>query len=387
MPTNAKAARWLPLLLLVIGIALSACVPKLTPQMSHQGRLTDENGNPVADGNYNVQYKLYQVATQGSPVYTESQSVAVKDGLFTTSLGASGYITPSLFSQPTWLEITIEGDTLAPRQRLQGAPFAFSLASGAVVQGAETLGRTYAGFDNTGATMTVINNDATATGGHGLLAMNQATAANAERDKVAAFQAIAAGGSTGANTGAYGAIIRSQAYRGLYARGASGHPAAVFDSNVGIQIVGGGGCVGCSMSYIASNTGNGPIQAGDFVTVQGVDFDADLNMPVLRVAKATSASEAVLGVASTAVTRGPKGEYNGVRTGLFDAAGDTTAPGGMLSVVVQGLVQARAGDTVLQPGDRVSAGAKGATASPSGFASVMSAVDANGMVWVMLSGQ
>lgn len=381
--------RMLFLVLPLILLFLSACAAKLTPNLSHQGRLLDENGAPVADGNYDVQYKIYQSLSGGTAVHTETSSVAVKDGLFTNSLGLSSAINPDIFAQPTWLEVTVNGETLTPRQRLQGAPFAFSLVSGSTVQGSQPLARTYAGQEDTGAALTVLNNDATATGGHGLLAINRAAATGADRSNVAAFQARAIGGVGANSTGAYGAIIYSEGYRGLYARG--GPPtyfAGVFDSPTGIQIVGGGSCVGCALAYNAQNVGDTPIVAGDFVAVVGVELDADLDMPVMQVRKATSPADAVIGIATGAAVREDVTEVNGIKAGGFDGADGPAAAGSYLTVVVQGLVQARAADTSLQPGASINAGTDGAVAAASGgFTTALSAVDGNGMVWVMLSGQ
>lgn len=382
-----NTGRLLFLILPLILLFLSACAGKLTPNLSHQGQLLDENGNPVADGNYDVEYKIFQASSGGTAVYTETKSVAVKDGLFTETLGLTSSIDPTIFAQPTWLEITVNGETLTPRQRLQGSPFAFSLVSGSAVQGSEPLDRDLFGQQKTGAALTVLNNDASATGGHGLLAINRAAAAGTARSDVAAFQARAVGGVLADNTGAYGAIIYSEAYRGLYARGAGSWYAGVFDSPAGIAIIGGGNCSNCALTYNAQNVGDGPIQVGDFVSVVGVEMDTDLNVPVMQVRKATSAADAVIGVATGAAIREPVGVHQGVTTGGFDAASGPAAAGGYLSVVVQGLVQARAADASLQPGMSLAAGTDGAVGAASGFTRALSGVDANGMVWVMLSGQ
>lgn len=373
---------------LIFLLAAAACAPELVPIFSHQGRLLDETGNPVADGNYTVEYRIFNAASGGTAAYTESQSVPVEDGLFTTSLGLSGTITPTIFAQPTWLEVTVNGETLAPRQQLQGAPYAFSLASGSAVQGVEPLARTFSGLENTGAALVVLNNDTSATGGHGLLAINRATAVGDARADVAALQARAVGGVVDDATGAYGAIITSQAYRGMYVDANDIYYAAVFDSPAGIQVIG-GGCTGCTMVYYAENVGDTPISAGDFVASVGVMVDADLGIPVMQVRRATGPDDALIGVSTGAVTRAPVGTRNGVRTGGFDAADGPAAAGGYLSVAVQGLVQARAADGALAPGAAVTASADGAAsaATGSGYTKALSAVDADGMVWVMLGGQ
>lgn len=367
-------------------LALSGCVG-LAPVMSHQGRLLDASGDPVPDGDYEIVYSIYQAETGGTAVHTETQTVPVKDGLFTTSIGLSSAIDPTVFAGPTWLEISIGGEVLTPRQRMQGAPFAFSLVTGAVVQGIQTIDREFAGQTDTGAALTVINADTSETGGHGLLAINRAAAPPASREKVAALQARAVGGVTADNTGAYGAIITSQAYRGMYVKGGPTYYAGVFDSDVGITLIGGGSCSGCALVYYGQNTGTAAIRPGDLVAVDGVVLDAGLNIPVMQVRKATSAADAVIGVATGAATRQPVGEFNDVTTGGFEPTGGPAGQGGYVSVVVQGLVQARAAGTGLQPGTAISAGADGVVADSAGRFRALSAVDNDGRVWVMVGGQ
>lgn len=376
------------LLLLSFLVLAAACAPEIVPSFSHQGRLLDENGNIVPDDDYNVEYRIYHVSTGGTPVYTENQVVTVKDGLFTTSLGLSGTMTPTIFSQPAWLEIVVNGEVLTPRQNLQGAPYAFSLASGSVVQGVEPLDRTYLTLEKTGASMVVLNNDVSAEGGNGLLAVNRAAAPTSERGNVAALQARALGGIVSESTGSAGAIISSAAYRGLIVQtDASAYYSAAFNGGLGIYVE--GNCTGCTMAYLAQNVGDAPINAGDFVAVEGVTVDADMNIPVMQVRRATGPGDAIIGVATSAISRSPVSVTNGVTTGGFDGADGPAAAGGYLSVAVQGLVQARAADAAMAPGASLTAGPDGAVVATTGngFARALSNVDGAGLVWVMLGGQ
>jgi hypothetical protein len=371
-------------LLPVLALVLAACDAKLLPQMSHQGRLTDTSGNPVPDGDYEVQYVIYNDDVGGTAVYTETQTIPVQDGFFTTALGVTDVMSPTIFAEPTWLEISVEGETLTPRQRLQGAPYAFSLASGAVVQGAESLGEGI-------FTMAVYNSDDSPDGGYGLIVWNTATPTGSDRDNVAALWVNSAGNYDD-GTGSYGAVINSSGYRGLLAIGAAqsggpgGYYAAVFDSPVGIDLIGGGVCSGCTMAYTARNVGDTPIRAGDFVAVEGVELDAEFNVPVMQVRRATAAGGATVGVATGALIRVPADEVQGVPLGGYDTAGPTAAAGDYLSVAVQGLVQARAAaGATLQPGAAVSVDGDGVVAATgAGLARAMSAVDENGLVWVMV---
>lgn len=377
--------------LVALTVLLSGC--DLLPIISYQGRLLNSSGVPVPDGNYNVRYNLYPSATGGTPVYTETKTIAVKNGLFNSEIGTDLKIPPETFAQQLYLQVTINGESLSPRQPLRGAPYAMSLLPGAVVQGSVVITRTYAGYADTGAAATIANTNSSAGGGHGLLAVNRAAPSGGDRSKVAAIQARAIGGSTSTspNTGAYAGIFQSDNYRGIYAKGATNYFAGVFDSNIGIQIIGGGSCNGCTMAYAAKNDGSTTISPGDFVATVGVTVDPDLNQPLLLVRRATSADEVIIGVAAGALTREPVGDYHGVTTGGFEARGGPAATGEYLSVVVKGLAQVRVGGaSSVAAGDRLVASNNGAapTASLEGsVARALTAPDASGLVWAMVDGR
>jgi len=241
--------------------------------------------------------------------------------------------------------------------------------------------------------MTVVNGDSSASGTAGLLVVNNAAPTGAARAKVAALEVLAAGGqnNTEPQTGTYGAIIRSLHWRGLYAKGSSGFYAAVFDSNAGIELIGGGTCAGCLVSFTGINEGSEIIDSGDFVAVLGVELDPDLNIPIMRVRKASDSSDTVAGVARSRMTRTPVADFNGVTTSGFDQAIGAVEPGAFLSVVVQGLVQANVGAvTGLNLGDYLTMSAWGVSAARTAQPAIgraMSEVGKDGTVWVMLGGQ
>lgn len=377
--------------LLTLAGLLSAC--DLRTIMSYQGRLLTPSGVPVPDGSYNVRFNLYTASSGGTPVYTETKTITVKNGLFNSAIGTDVQIPPETFAQQLYLQVAINGETLSPRQQLRGAPYAMSLVPGAVVQGSVVITRTYAGYADTGAAATIANTNSTAGGGHGLLVVNRAAPSGTNRQKVAAIQARAIGGSTSVSphTGSYAGIFQSDNYRGIYAKGATNYYAGVFDSNAGIQIIGGGSCSGCTMAYVARNDGTTTILPGDFVAATDVTVDPDLNQPVLLVRRATSGDEAVIGVASGAMAREPVGDYHGVTTGGFEARGGPAAAGEYLSVVVQGLAQVRVGAAAsVGAGDRLVAAADGAapTASPDkSVARALGTPDESGLVWAMVDGR
>ncbi|MFH1686020.1 MAG: hypothetical protein ABIE70_00690 [bacterium] len=63
---------------------MAAAVP---PLVNYQGRLTDDSGDPVADGTYIIAFRVYAEAVDGTPLWLETHEVTTEDGLFTASLG------------------------------------------------------------------------------------------------------------------------------------------------------------------------------------------------------------------------------------------------------------------------------------------------------------
>jgi len=105
----------------------------ITPTLSYQGRLV-ESGVPVT-GNRSMTFSLHDAATGGTQWWVEGpKAVAVSNGLFTVTLGDTTALDVSIFAKQLYLGINVAGTTL-PRQLLQGAPYALSLAPGADVYG------------------------------------------------------------------------------------------------------------------------------------------------------------------------------------------------------------------------------------------------------------
>ncbi|MDO8806738.1 MAG: hypothetical protein Q7R35_20190, partial [Elusimicrobiota bacterium] len=95
--------------------------------ISFQGRLTDNLNNPLA-GSYSFDFAIYAALTGGPALWTESQAgITVANGVLMAELGSSSPIPDSVFSSAQrYLEITVNGTTLAPRQRLLSVPYAIN---------------------------------------------------------------------------------------------------------------------------------------------------------------------------------------------------------------------------------------------------------------------
>lgn len=102
--------------------------------LNYQGRLLDPaTGTPKPDGNYNISFRLYNVESGGTALWTESKSVTLSKGLFTTLLGDTVALNlPDFVNQVLWLGITVGGDPEAtPRQRIGHTAYAiYAVGSG-----------------------------------------------------------------------------------------------------------------------------------------------------------------------------------------------------------------------------------------------------------------
>jgi len=107
-----------------------ADIPRL---ISYQGRLTDVSGNPVADGSYQVRFRIYDASSGGSTLWDNgSVSVTVTNGVFSYILGGSTALPANLFdnSAVRWLGITVgAGTEITPRTQLVSSAYAFHAKS------------------------------------------------------------------------------------------------------------------------------------------------------------------------------------------------------------------------------------------------------------------
>ncbi len=95
--------------------------------VNYQGRLADSGGNPL-DGTYGMSFSLWDASTGGSLVWGPEghAAVPVSDGLFSVGLGSqtSGGIPTSAWNGDRYLEITVGGETLSPRELIRSVPIA-----------------------------------------------------------------------------------------------------------------------------------------------------------------------------------------------------------------------------------------------------------------------
>jgi hypothetical protein len=125
-------------------VVARAAVPQ---KLHYQGILLDNAGAPVSTP-VTVTFRIYPVASGGSALWTEGQSVTPDaSGVFSVLLGNTTPIPSSVFdAADRWLGLTVGADPeMSPRASLVSTPYAFRVASvagaaGGVIQGPVAVG-------------------------------------------------------------------------------------------------------------------------------------------------------------------------------------------------------------------------------------------------------
>jgi len=114
----------IPILLLLLAIAATAQaqVPAL---INYQGRLVD--GTDLVNEPVSLELRLFDAATDGNLLYSDSNTVTVVDGLYSTHVGDDtifGSLADALTNAMVYLEPVVNGAALSPRERLVTVPYA-----------------------------------------------------------------------------------------------------------------------------------------------------------------------------------------------------------------------------------------------------------------------
>jgi len=111
-------------LMALIALAVQVAWPQVPHTISYQGILTDATtGRPVSTGNYSIAFKLYDVATAGTALWSEAQTIAVNDGMVNAIIGSTTPLNLP-FDRPYWLGVTVgTGSELTPRIALTSSAY------------------------------------------------------------------------------------------------------------------------------------------------------------------------------------------------------------------------------------------------------------------------
>jgi len=104
----------------------SLCYAEIPEKLNYQGVLKDSQGAVVPDGTYTMTFRIYNVASGGSPLWEETQDVSVSKGVFNVVLGSVNPLDVS-FSDQLYLGISVSGgEELSPRLPFTSVPYAFT---------------------------------------------------------------------------------------------------------------------------------------------------------------------------------------------------------------------------------------------------------------------
>ncbi len=117
--------------ILMFGVAaMQTALAQIPRTITYQGMINDGSGNPMT-GEHVFTFRIYDSPQGGNILHQESLTLQVTDGLFSTSLGVSQPIAPTMkFDTPYYLGISVDGNSeMIPRTTLSSAPYALNSAS------------------------------------------------------------------------------------------------------------------------------------------------------------------------------------------------------------------------------------------------------------------
>ena len=105
----------------------AVAVPQL-PEFTYQGRLS-QNGAP-ANGSFNLSFALFDADTNGNQIGAtiSEPGFPVTNGLFTVSLSFPG----AFDGTQLWLQVSVNGTPMLPRQAVSTTPVAQFALSGSI---------------------------------------------------------------------------------------------------------------------------------------------------------------------------------------------------------------------------------------------------------------
>ncbi len=113
------------LIVAAMTLVFTGSVEAIPELINYQGYLTDDGGNPVADGDYQLTFRIYDQEVGGVPLWTEGYpAVSVSGGLFNVVLGGVTPLTIA-FDVDYWLGVQIAAEPEMPRIRLTSVGYSY----------------------------------------------------------------------------------------------------------------------------------------------------------------------------------------------------------------------------------------------------------------------
>jgi len=108
-------------------LSSATAVKAFYPTMSYQGVFKNADGKAVANGNYEINFNIYDSEQSKEPLWSEKQGLTLTDGIMNAKVGAVKLLNLP-FDKQYWMGVTLNGEEL-PRTMLSAAPYSFMAKS------------------------------------------------------------------------------------------------------------------------------------------------------------------------------------------------------------------------------------------------------------------
>lgn len=292
-------------------------------KINFQGRLTDNSGNALADGLYNIKFRLWTASTSGTNVWEGDRvrgasdfRVQVTNGLFNIQFGDTTLgdpaLSPTLFSSgtyPLYLEVELptpasatcatngcavftEG-AMTPRQPLASTPYAFS---------ADTLdGLDSSAFGQLSAIQSWTDTNTFSKSGGAAIVLSGTAAAGGSILQIGSALSGGSGSGTlfGANTTSAADLINLQVSGGLRLKvdnsgnlTAGGNVSLAAGGSRSLAVAQAASGAGNSLTLAAGQSGSGGFNGGDLVLQAGATGGSGTTGSVIVRANGTESATA-----------------------------------------------------------------------------------------------
>ncbi len=115
---------WLACAAALLAPSIANAQSAVPATISYQGRLLKSDGTPES-GVIQFDFGVFSAASGGTALWTESQQVGLTSGFYQLFLGSVTPIPSTLFDgTDRYLEVTVAGSVLTPRQKMASVPYA-----------------------------------------------------------------------------------------------------------------------------------------------------------------------------------------------------------------------------------------------------------------------
>lgn len=109
---------------MIVATLVLAVLPCAASDLVTLTAVLEENGAPL-DRDVTASFTLWNAEGGGATVWSDDpRTLTVIDGVLVVELGAARPLPLHVFAEPMWLEVIVDGQSLAPRVRITSAPHA-----------------------------------------------------------------------------------------------------------------------------------------------------------------------------------------------------------------------------------------------------------------------